>query len=340
MQYEIKKEQSILNEKGTVVSAGWSKKPVFFYDADFCKIPRYKFKERDCYYINNEELGLYIAVAKYGFSLVISACLIIFEEGIIYSNTITRPFSFGKVSFPSSSVNGDTAYAENRLGINFANTSSKRYIKCDFIDFAQGKNLYVNLSLEEKHDESLNINIPFNKNKYYFFLKRFLPSITVSGEITFGGYQFNLNRANSSAYLDWSRFGIPNKAIHYSLYANDPVNGRDFSLCLAGGVGNVANANENCYFYNGIIHKLSTIEALGSEERLDKIWKFKSKPSPNNLNTMELIFKPKVHNGKLLVTDCDKRKLVFGSIKGIINESTINEILIEDLPAHMEFALL
>lgn len=337
MQYEVKKAQPLLSEKGTVISVGWSKTPNFVYDKDFCKMSVFKRKERDCYYISNHDVGLYISVAEHGMKAVISAALVIFKEGIIYSNTVTKPFALGNISLPLSSQNGDTSYADNRLGISFSTSAAKRFIKCDFIDFCEGKNLYVHLNLEERFRESdsLNVVIPYSENKRYFFLKRFLPSLRVSGVIRFGGFEFNLEEHNSNAYLDWSRFGVPGKAFYHAIYADGFVNGKNFALCLAGGLGNTSKGNENCFFYNGKIHKLAGIKASGNEEFLDKPWRFQAGTS-----VLELTFEPMIKKGRLLSTDCDRRSIVFGHISGTINHLDLEPIFIDKIPAHMEFTLL
>lgn len=334
MQHEIKSEKNIFNENGNVIVAGWSKSPIFKYDKDFCKASRLKLNEKDSYYIESQEMGLYLSVAEYGINTYITATLVEFESGIISTSCVTKLFTAGRSNLPLSSCNGDVTYADNRVGINFSNTSIKRFIKCDFINFADGKNLYVNLALCEKYDDSLNVMIPFAKNKKSFFLKRFLPCLSVTGVIRCGGAEYNLNENNSTAYLDWSRYAVSGRAFYHALYSNWNLNGKPFAICLAGGVGNATHGNENSFFYDGVMHKLASLKATGSEEHLDKPWKFQAGTS-----VMDINFKPLIKNGKLMSVDSDKRSMIFGTISGVISQIDLEPIKIDSLPAHMEFTM-
>jgi len=336
MQYEIKKRQYLLDESGTVISAGWSKAPNFIYDKDFSGVSRFKLKERDCYYISNKELGIYITASEYGIHTVISVTIINFLEGLIYTRTVTKYFSLGQTDMPMSSEHGDVTYADNQVGINFANTSVKRYIKCDFVDFCEGKNLYINLILEEKCRESLNVAIPFREHNKCFFLKRFFPAMTVSGLVRFGGYEYNLRNEYSTAYLDWSRYAVPKHSFYHAVYINSIVTGKQFALCLSfGSSGDTVRGSENCFFYDGIIHKLSTIKAAGNETYLNKPWHFFSLN-----NNLDLNFRPITAVNGLMSVNCDKRTLVFGTINGKIASSDCEPIMLQNIPAHMEFTIL
>ena len=47
---------------------------------------------------------------------------------------------------PESSLSGDVAYNDNQIGVKFSKAGSKRFLKCDFLDFYDSKNLYFNNS--------------------------------------------------------------------------------------------------------------------------------------------------------------------------------------------------
>ena len=334
MQNEITADANLFSPDGSVEAVGWSKQPYLNYDKDYCKIPSIKLSERDCYYIHNDEMGLYLAVAVYGMTAQITATLINFDDGIINTSTVVKRFATGSVKMPLSSKNGDVTYADNRIGINFANTAVKRYLKVDFINFADGKNLYVNVAISDKNKPSINSSVNFGeKHKRNFFIKRFMPSMSVSGVIRCGGAEYNLSDENSCAYLDWSRYCTPDKTFYSALYADGFIGDKRFAICITSGLTDNYSDIENCFFYDGSMYKISAVKMEGSEEHLDRIWKFECSQIG-----LKLIFEPTVVESKCMSVDCDRRSMVFGTISGIIELGTV-PIEIFEVPAHMEFTI-
>ena len=56
---------NVFEENGEVMNAGWARRPVFVYNEPMSKMSG-KHGERDCYFINNGEVSLYLSVENLG----------------------------------------------------------------------------------------------------------------------------------------------------------------------------------------------------------------------------------------------------------------------------------
>ena len=334
MQNEIKFESDVLSPDGQVRNPGWSRQPVFMFDKSLCK-NRMSLHEKDSYLISDGKVSVYLSIAEKGLNAQITAIVADHVTGDIDSRTIKKYMSFGRLDMPSSSKNGDVTFTDTRVGMNFSNTALKRYIRCDFVNFSQDKNLYINLMLEDTIDESLNVLIPVKNENKGFYLRRFMPAMKASGVIRCGGAEYNLSADTAVAFLDWQRFNTKDAINHHALYSDTKLeNGQQFSLCLAGGIGDPSQGSENCYFLDGCIHKFASVKALGSEERPDKPWHFTAGNS-----AMDIIFKPEIKSGHLMGQKCKDRFVVFGKLFGHIHQFETEKIILDAVPAHMEFPI-
>ncbi|MBQ9742891.1 MAG: DUF2804 domain-containing protein [Ruminococcus sp.] len=334
MQSEITKITDVFDSSGQVSTVGWSKQPVFVLDKSHCK-KRMSFYERDSYMITNDRVSIYLTVSENGANSEISIVIADHETGNIDSRTLRKYMSFGKLDMPATSKNGDVTFADTRAGVNFSNTALKRYIRCDCVDFSDDKNLYINIALEEGTDESLNTLIPAKKNKRNFYLKRFLPALRPSGVVRCGGAEYTFTPEDSFAFLDWQRCLMNDKSCHHGLYADTRINGHQFSLCLAGGIGNTFKGSENCYFYDGKIHKLASVKADGNDDKLDKTWHFTAGSS-----ALDITFRPEIKGGHLMAQKCASKTIVFGRLQGTIQQYDTDPVVLDAVPAHIEFSMI
>lgn len=334
MQNEIKNEVSIFNINGQVATPGWSRKPVFSFDKSVCK-NRFILRESDSYMISDDKVSIYLSVNEDGINSRVTAIVADHSTGTLDSRTLKKYMSFGRLDMPSSSKNGDVTFTDARVGMNFSNTALKRYIRCEFVDFSKDKNLYINIMLEDTIEESLNVLIPVKNHSKGFYLKRFMPAMKASGVVRCGGAEYKLSGDTCRAFLDWQRYSLKDKVCHHALYADATINGRQFSLCLAGGIGDPAQGSENCYFLDGIIHKFASVKAEGNEERPDKPWRFTAGSS-----AMEVVFRPEIKAGHLMCQKCGPKTIIFGKITGVIKQIDAEKIVLDAVPAHLEFSLV
>ena len=332
MQNEIKHESSVFSPMGQVQNPGWSRKPLFSFDKSMCRNP-FSLCERDSYLIANDEVSIYLSVAKLGINSQVTALVADHKSTTIDSCTRKKYMTFSTPDMPASSKNGDVTFTDTRVGMNFSNTALKRYIRCEFVNFSKDKNLYINISLEPDIDESLNVLMP-DKSSHGFYLKRFMPAMKASGIVRCGGAEYNLSADDTKAFLDWQRYSISGKACYHALYADTTIDSAKFSLCLAGGIGDPSRGSENCYFYNGKIYKFASVKAIGSEERPDKPWRFTV-----GTGLTEITFRPEIKAGRLMCEKSGSKTFIFGKLYGVIKQLDSEKIILDAVPAHLEFIL-
>ena len=334
MQNEIKTESAVFSANGQIQNMGWSRKPVFNFDKALCS-RRFTLCERDSYMISNSEVSIYLSVEKKGLTACVTAIVADHINATIDSCTRKKYMSLSGPDMPCSSKNGDVTFTDTRVGMNFSNTALRRYIRCEFVNFCRDKNLYINISLEDTIDESLNALIPLKESRKDFYLKRFMPAMRASGIVRCGGAEYTLNAEDTYAFLDWQRYSTRDKSYYHALYANVFMDdSRQFALCLAGGLDNTSMGSENCYFLDGKVYKFASIKAEGNEEKPDKPWYFTAGSS-----AMDIQFRPQIKSGRLMYKKCGNKTVIFGKIYGYIKQLETEKILIDAIPAHLEFML-
>lgn len=334
MQNEIKTESQVFSANGQIQNIGWSRQPLFNFDKSLCS-KRLSLCERDSYMISNNEVSIYLSIEKKGLTSCVTAIVADHQNATMDSCIRRKYMTVSSPDMPCSSKNGDVTFTDTRVGMNFSNTALRRYIRCEFVNFCKDKNLYINISLEDASRESLNALLPFKENRKDFYLKRFMPGMRASGIVRCGGAEYNLSPENTLAFLDWQRYCTHEKTYYHALYANTTLeDSRQFALCLAGGLGNTSAGSENCYILDGKVYKFSSIKAEGNEERPDKPWRFTAGSS-----AMDIQFRPEIKSGRLMYKKCGNKTVIFGKIYGFIKQMDTEKILIDALPAHLEFLL-
>ncbi len=333
MQREITNPCKVFEENGEVMQAGWARHHIFDYNEPDSKMHG-KHSERDCYFVCSDEVSLYLSVENLGKEFAIKIAVADLMRGGVISDYVIKKWSLIKNRLPEAGDNGELLYSDKRVQLQLTNTPQGRFIKCDFIDFAGIKNLYVNLFLQKNIGESLNELAPFERNRKYFYLKRFVPRFTASGVIRVGGLEYSLNENNGRAYFDWTRFCKPRPHNYQRLSADCVIRGRRVSLCLASRVGDNRYGNENCFFTDGALHKLSNINVKGNPKRLDRPFYFQG-----GTTAVQITFKPFTVGGKVMAAFMDKTTVVFGRLYGELNHLDVGETLVLDnAQAHLVFS--
>ena len=333
MQRLVDDTKKLFNENGEVTFGGWSKAPLFEYNKENYSNPD-KIREQDCYYIANEHIGLYLAVETQGMELSVKIAIANFRRNNTYGDFISKKWIFSPGNLPQAGTLGEFSYSDNRIAITLTNTVEGRYIKCDFIDFANIKNLYIKLLVKKTNGESMNMVVPFTDNKKNYFFKRFMPKFTARGVVQYGGTQYNFEDSKSWGYLVLSRYNLPGKTEYQTLSASFDDEGHRFALNLGSPVGDNKQGNENCFFIDGKLYKLKRFIVKGDDRKYENTQYFLGD------NGTELAFTPVVFNDKPMICKTKKSVIVFGKLNGILCHREITDIKIKDKPAHMVFSLL
>ncbi len=333
MKQIIENTKPVFDENGEVNFGGWSKAPLFEYNKEQYGTVN-KLVEKDSYYISNDEMGFYISVETVGSELAIKLVLIDYKTKEIVRDSITKKLWLDPTPLPQSPNLGEFKYTDKRIALTITNTVDGNYIKCDFIDFNNYKNLFVKVKISDTQGESMNIIAPFDKNPKCFYHKRFVPIFTANGVVRLGGTDYNLDADNSYVYLDWSRYALPRHQKFQVLSASSAIEDKRIAVNFASKVGNNRKGSENCYFLNGKLNKVGRLRVAGDDRIIESNWEFTTANKSVNLK-----FTPYKRNGKAVPCKCDNLTIVFGRLNGTL---AYNEELIEinKLYAHMIFTQL
>ncbi len=333
MQQIVEKTINIFDENGEVTFGGWSKVPLFEYNKDNYAAPK-QLTEKDSYFISSSEMGFYISVKTVGSELAIRIILIDYKTGEIVRDSVSKKLWLDPTPLPQSPNLGEFKYTDKRVALTITNTIEGRYIKCDFIDFNNIKNLFVKVKVNNIDGESMNIIAPFDKNHKCFYHKQFVPHFTATGVVRFGGTDYNLDENNSFVYLDWSRYCLARHKKFQVLSVTSEIDDKKLSVNFASKVGNNRKGSENCYFINGRLNKIGRLKVVGDDKKTDSNWEFSTADK-----NVELQFNPSKVDDKILSCKCDDLTVVFGKLNGtLMNDDKMIEV--KDINAHMIFTHL
>lgn len=308
---------SVFDKNGSIVPFGWSKEPIFFFNKINSSASMLRSRETDTYCIVNSRLCLTISIANLGMYGVISGMIIDFDTFRLGSKAVKKLLPFVKFRMPETSLSGDVAYNDNQIGVKFSKAGTKRYLKCEFLDFDNNRNLYFNIEIDQEKIESMNIAMPISGSKTSYFIKRFMPQMKATGIVRFGGNEYNLDKEPTTAYLDWTRISVPNKINYNQLVAEGVIRRSKVTVHFSGGISEESEGIENCIIVDGKIIKLGSVKVKGHRKELRSNWKFQDKD-----NNIYVEFIPSTKGGGSLYTKNDKKNIVYGSVYGhIIGEN-------------------
>lgn len=330
MQKTIRNGKNIFDENGEISFGGWSRAPLFIYNKEKSQEPK-KLTEKDSYYFSGDGMGFFIEVETTGSELCIRLVLADFETGETVSDTISRKLLLDPQTLPDSETQGEFKYTDKKIALTLTNTIEGRYIKCDFIDFGNIKNLFVKLLVQQQNSDSMNMVAPFDTKKNFYY-KRVLPSLTATGVVRFGGYDYNLDEKNSRVTYSRSRYSLPKRQNYQLMAGSFDADGHKITINLSSKVGNNRKGSENCWFCDGKLCKVGMMKVVGDEKDLGDKWEFESADG-----SLQLIFTPDETDGSAMSAKCDRMSIVFGKLSGVLI-SEDNKLRIENQKVHMIFA--
>ncbi len=309
MQKTIDTVKKIFNENGEVTFGGWSRSPLFQYNKEAYPNPS-KLVERDCYYISNSDMGIYISVEAVGSELYIRIVHTDFKTERTVCDNINRKFMLEPKRLPESGSLGEFSYTDKKIALTLTNTVDGRYIKCDFIDFGDFKNLFVKVRVRKLGGESMNTIAPFDGAPKCFYLKRFVPKFFAEGVVRLGGTDYSLTEDNSFVYFDWSRYVFPRRQKFQQLSGVGETDGKRFSVNLASRVGNNIKGSENCCFIDNKLIKIGRLKVSESGKSPNNFWLFESIDG-----SVSFTFTPY----SKMNCRCEKLSFIFGELNGTVH---------------------
>lgn len=327
MQKEYTGSCTVFESDGMVRNAGWAKKPVFMYD------PSSRHSQRDTYFISSGECAMYLSIENLGAAFGIKIALADLKRGGVVCDSIIKKHKIIKKPLSDIAGGGEFEYEDKRLKLMISQNTEGKSLKCVFYRFGSLEMLSFDIFLLKNNSDVLDQLAPFERNRKYYYLKRFMPCYSAQGFIKAGSMIYDLGADSARAYYDQTRFRKPRLHNYQRLSADCALGGKRFTLCLASRVGDNRYGSENCYFVDGSLHKLSQIAVKGTPKRIDRPVFFHDKE-----RSIDISFKPFTVSGKAMVADMGKTAVVFGRLYGNIEPAGSNKALVLDnAVAHLIF---
>ena len=145
MQHEITEKHNVFEENGEVMCAGWARTPVFEYNSEQSKTSG-KHSERDCYFISNTEVSLYLSVENLGMEFAVKIAVADLKRGGVIYDCVVKKFVFSKNELPESGSSGELLYTARGCSYHM---QYRTFISqpARYVAYERGKDLSTSLSL-------------------------------------------------------------------------------------------------------------------------------------------------------------------------------------------------
>lgn len=334
MEKEITSKTQLHNSKGHLNAPGYAKNMVFEYDRNNIKANPFALKEWDFYQITFGDWILQITIGHVSYIASFSANLISIKTGQTKAFTRLKPLPFRSMKMPLNPENPNILKAKGKdYDIVFDTKPHAKILKFKAQDSKIGV-IDIDIVLYQDPDnEKMVIATPFNK-KNQFYLNYKENFYDVSGKVLFGDVVIDAH-SEDTAVLDWGRGVWPFK--HEWFWGNGQtfVDGEKFAFNFGWGFGDLSNASENMYFWNGKAYKLGHLRVERDENNYMAPWTFKDEtghfdftmtPVYDNFSRTKIAF---------VLTQCHQ---IFGNFDGTITLPEGKKIQINSMLAFCEHA--
>jgi len=326
----------LLNEEGNLTEAGYAPSLVKIYDRNAIKARKMRIKEWDYYYCGNAHFGVALTIADNSYMSLVSMSFLNFDEKKDITKSKIKFFSFGKLHLPPTSQEGNISIKWKGVEMSFLHENGKRHLTCHYQNFvSRGKDLRLDLYLEETNQDSMVIATPFPKDQHFYYNQK-INLLKGNGYVKVGDDVFNFDE-HSYGVLDWGRGVWTYRNTWYWGSMNGEYKGQRFGLNLGYGFGDTSKASENMFFINDEAYKLHDVRFVipyTSKGKIDYLspWKIESQTKDINL-----IFNPLLNrhaNMNIGIIQSNQNQ-VFGTFSGSILVNN-QEIYFEDIPGFAE----
>lgn len=332
--HEVTSVQKLLRVDGTLKEPGWSKQLNQIYSRADIKAPKFRIKEWDYYLVLCADYALAFTISDDGYIGLHSVSLIDFRgTPWEHTETILQPFPMGKLHMPTTSDEGNVAYRDKRLNMEFIKTEHTRRIVCSFKNFMDGKTFSCDISLEQPPMDTMVIATPWAENPKAFYYNQKINCMRASGSATFDGKTYEFRPETDFGTLDWGR-GVWTYDNTWNWGSgNGMVNGKPFGFNIGYGFGDTKAASENILFYDGVAHKLDDVVFHIPDSSYTDPWKISSSDGRFEMDFVPILDRAAKIDVKLIVTD---QHQVFGKMSGtaILDDGT--KLDIQDLTCFCE----
>ena len=320
----------LLDDFGNLSECGYATSFIKDYDRNQIKASKWRIKERDYYYVGDDEYGIALTIDDNGYMGLCSLSILNFKTKKYLNNANMFWFPFGKVKMPSTSKTGDVSYSGKGYKATFLNNNGSRILKFDF-DNVEGKKFNCEFLLELTSNNSLVIATPFTKKKHFYYNQK-INNMRVSGTFTWGETSHEFSN-NAFGCLDWGRGVWTYKNNWYWSSMSGKQDGNLIGFNLGYGFGDTSAASENILFVNDKAYKLDDVifnipkDKKGKEKYLET-WKVYSSDGKIDLKFEPILDRHDCTNALIIAQDAHQ---VFGKFSGKFIVENGQEIIINNM---------
>ncbi|HSC82441.1 MAG TPA: DUF2804 domain-containing protein [Pseudomonas sp.] len=265
MQQEILTAHDLLTPAGTLSQAGWARQPLWQYQRDAIRAPRWRVKEWDYYAVlsADQQVGLALTVADLGYVGLIALCWLDFATRSYQQVESLVALPLGRLGLTEDSHSGHFSHHSRDLQVEIAVDGTQRRLsfaapQLQMADGARG--LRGELLLEQPATlESINIATDWSENRRAFYYNRKVNCLPASGQVELGSRQYQFDAQRDSGVLDWGRGVWTYQNRWYWSSASGFVDGVPFGFNLGYGFSDRSPASENTLIHAGRLHKLGAV---------------------------------------------------------------------------------
>lgn len=323
--HEITKERVLLDEKGRLAEPGWSRKFLQKYERDKVAAKSVRIKEWDYYLVMGKDFGAAFTISDNGYVGLQSISFLDFTKPFEHTKTVLKPLPMGKLKMPENPMEGSCFYNDKKLFMQFQNLPDERRIHCHYQRFYNKKPFKCEIVLKKLDMDSMNIAIPWERNKKAFYYNHKCNCMPAEGYVEFDGKRYEFQPETDFATLDWGRGVWTYDNSWFWGNGNGIINGKPFGFNIGYGFGDNSRATENILYYDGRGHKLADVFFELPEQSFTDPWTFTSSDG-----RFEMEFKPIMdRKAKLsLGVISTNQHQVFGKMSGkaVLDDGTALEL--------------
>lgn len=249
----------LLDKLGNLNEAGYSTSLIRDYNRDDIKAGKLRIKEWDYYYIGNDKFGIALTIDDNSYMKLGSVSVLEFDTKYWVTKSAMGFMSLGKTNLPPSSKVGSVSQNYKKLKLEFINDGNTRHLLAYMKKFDGNQDFSCDIRLYDEPADSMVIATPFDKPKYFYYNQK-INCMKVAGTAKVGDKEYNFDKNESYAVLDWGRGVWTYKNTWYWSSLSCSVDGQKVGFNLGYGFGNTSAASENMIFYNGKAYKVDQVE--------------------------------------------------------------------------------
>jgi hypothetical protein len=309
-------EGRLLNKEGNLNEAGYSFRLIKDYHREDIKASGWRIKEWDYYYIGNNDYAIALTIDDNSYMDLCSVTLFDYKKKGYVEKSYMHPFSFGKRHLPETSKKGDTIYQDKNVDLHFANNGQQRHLYGTFKNLTEGKDVKLDIILEETCYDSMVIATPFKKKRHFYYNQK-INNLKASGYYQYDHVRYPVE--NCYGVLDWGRGVWTRKNTWYWASLNARQDNHTIGFNLGYGFGDTSAASENMFFFDNRAYKLNDvtfhIQKDGKKDLYEQEWTFTSQKDDIHLTFTPLIVRK---GGANVLIINSRQRQVFGYYDGYI----------------------